>query len=654
MVVYYIKKISERLLDYRYPIKEGDICLLYDGEVIKTVYIDSEIDSDSIWRDYKFIDAKSLKSYQFSTLDSILCAPFGSKHAIGNTGLLTQLIQECKGEWLLDFLNETSAILSGFVDYWDLEILRRLTGDEDVKISYGNEEALSEFTNMKENEDVDDEEEEFEDEEDIEILPKNNDIKWFCLSVLTCLEGHINKRSYQILYDTLRGESRASIASKYYLSQERIRQIVVKTTKQAKEILIEQLRNLEEVKAENSKLNIQINLLKEDIAGLKALLPKEVIISKEDVDEDLSTDLTKLLETPIGDIYLPARAVNILLYMKVNKFADIPQIKSELTLLNMRNSGRKTVHDISHMLKDFYLTFGMSYTEIVNVLKDKDWHSAKKKWIRDSGHTKVINKIKDNENNEKITSTSITHPGTTTNGSQVKVDKRIGYIVKLFPSQQVGEIVNVRVDGRGIKKLVVKTNKGNIMVVDDFPYLYEVLKRNVHFETAANNVKQENTESVIPEDATIKLTKEIIEAARTPNGGFTKSQLAAIGINWPPPLNWIEEKIGTMISPTQLKAFNHIEYVTKPSSTLFQRKDIKTYKDVAFNSDERKKMEAILQAMTNFLSPVTPRVIARTIDQTLWGEEDVIKEYTVDSFLKRLPEVEYVKWGKYILKNRNR
>ena len=39
MVVYYIKKESESLADYRYPIKEGDICMLYDGEVIKTVYI---------------------------------------------------------------------------------------------------------------------------------------------------------------------------------------------------------------------------------------------------------------------------------------------------------------------------------------------------------------------------------------------------------------------------------------------------------------------------------------------------------------------------------------------------------------------------------------------------------------------------------------
>lgn len=59
-----------------------------------------------------------------------------------------------------------------------------------------------------------------------------------------------------------------------------------------------------------------------------------------------------------------------------------------------------------------------------------------------------------------------------------KEDKRIGYIVRLFPSQLKGEIVRVRKDTKGLKKLVVKTTRGDIVEVDDLPYLYEVLKRN--------------------------------------------------------------------------------------------------------------------------------------------------------------------------------
>jgi hypothetical protein len=64
------------------------------------------------------------------------------------------------------------------------------------------------------------------------------------------------------------------------------------------------------------------------------------------------------------------------------------------------------------------------------------------------------------------------------NGVNPKEDTRIGYIVRLFPSQHKGEIIRVRIDTKGTKKLVVKTTKGDIVEVDDLPYLYEVLKRN--------------------------------------------------------------------------------------------------------------------------------------------------------------------------------
>ena len=57
-------------------------------------------------------------------------------------------------------------------------------------------------------------------------------------------------------------------------------------------------------------------------------------------------------------------------------------------------------------------------------------------------------------------------------------DKRIGYSVRLFPSQLKGRIIRVRKDTKGIKKLVVKTTNGDIVEVGDLPYLYEVLKRN--------------------------------------------------------------------------------------------------------------------------------------------------------------------------------
>lgn len=552
MVVYYINKKSESLTDYPYPIKEGDICMLYDGEVIKTIYIDSETDEDSIWRDFKFVDVKSFKSYRFPILDSVLCAPIGNFRAIGDAVLLTQLIQECKGEWLLDFLNETSSILSGYVDYWDIEILRRLTGDDNIKVVFEEEEVLSGLTAMpQKNEELEDDVDRVN-VNDEDYLPENEDIRWFCISALSCIEGEMNNRDYKILNDVLNGVSRKAIASKFGLTQERIRQISVKTTRQAREIIITQRNSLEKFKDENAKLNVQINLLKEEIVQLKKLLPLDVYF-QEKYGDDLNTDIYNLLETPIEDIKLSVRAIKALQVLGAQKFSDIPQ-NSYASVMKVRNSGRKTVSEITWMLDDFEMSLGMTINEIVQVLEKNDWQIAKRMWIKERG-------------------------------------KR-----------------------------------------------YEIIEN-------PPKIVEEN-----PEELKVVLTKDKIEAARTPNGGFTRSQLEAIGVPWPPPKDWYELVVGKLITPKQLEAFNHIEYIVKPTYKTSQ-KNLKTYKDVASNSVEEMKMEAILQAMTHFVQPATPRDIARTINRSTWGDENV-REDTVDSFLKRLPEVEYIQWGKYILKSK--
>ena len=36
------------------------------------------------------------------------------------------------------------------------------------------------------------------------------------------------------------------------------------------------------------------------------------------------------------------------------------------------------------------------------------------------------------------------------------------------------------------------------------------------------------------------MTREEIMAARTPNGGWTRKQLAAWGVEWPPQKGWID------------------------------------------------------------------------------------------------------------------
>lgn len=90
-------------------------------------------------------------------------------------------------------------------------------------------------------------------------------------------------------------------------------------------------------------------------------------------------------------------------------------------------------------------------------------------------------------------------------------------------------------------------------------------KRRKKLEQVQDEIFEEfgKNESKIEQEETIILTKELIIAARTTNGGLTKKQLAAIGVPWPPPKGWQESKIGTMITEEQLKRFQTIEYATK-------------------------------------------------------------------------------------------
>lgn len=698
----------------------------------------------------------------------------------------------------------------------ELDLLLKLIRKYDLPLSpileYAVTEKKEEYTSVPVEEDCDEVYDDYilDEEYEDEILPKDSNARWFFQSALSCLVRQMDKRSYEILEATLKGESRKFIAQKYGLTQERIRQIVVKATKEAKELLIEQRKNLDETKAENARLNVQLNLLNEETLRLKTLLPKDTLLQKMSGEGNFDEELASLFETPLTDIRLSVRASNILQYMEIKKFADIPQIESVRKLWDMRNSGRKTVHEISKLLDDFHLTFGMSFTEMVNKLSTSDWQYAKRKWITgevsnnekkeyerskakdetlsshsfynkeklnfsqkeefkdtiydDEHETDTIaetivpeseavyglessqekspkNKLDNNglpwtreqktyaiyhykkgdsilliANNLRRSEAAITgmlsRIGLLQNRdkdvasfqNEVSVEKIVSY--DAFPDIQVlgiwdayknYELQNIFVSqliAGGHRNSMVSSKLSHfrykIKVTDEHEYYGERLRQCKSFyqcrrilEELFGTWKSEKrfswrkqffvdyllflkkrydkygrfleTNGIAPnktkeETATIKLTRDIIEAARTPNGGFTKSQLAAIGIEWPPDQDWISKKVGAMITPSQLEAFNHIEYVAKKSADSRQEKKAKTYKDVSFNSEERRKMEAILQAMTHFMVPATPCDITRAISRTTWG--GLIKEESVDTLLKRMPEVEYIQWGKYILKSK--
>lgn len=63
----------------------------------------------------------------------------------------------------------------------------------------------------------------------------------------------------------------------------------------------------------------------------------------------------------------------------------------------------------------------------------------------------------------------------------------------------------------------------------------------------------------------ITVNEELLAHAATPSGGYTKTQLAAIGVPWPPPKHWKRAVVGRRISRTAFDALMMVRYL-QPSA----------------------------------------------------------------------------------------
>ncbi len=479
MVVYYINKVSDNLRTYTFPFKEGDICMLHEGDIVKTVYIDSEVENNSIFRDFRYVDTKSLRSYHFPNIDTILCAPYGRSKAKGDKTLVSLLLTDCNGEWLSDFLNDTQAILEGTRDYWDLKVLCRLTREENIDIvfetpieeSFANrmpklvylpetdnfrihseelnlsvgdycfchiangivliqidkesniinnvsdfkliesvnepeimlplgttilydntsvreDKFLSRFDSivqqpvsksilfcalndlpLSEDEDVKDY---LDGKDESDIFSENKHLSSLFLEIIGIFEKKIEQRNYSILQDLVNGVPRSEVAKKNNLTQERIRQLYKKILEEVKFILINEVHENEQLRKDNAQLHAQAQLYIEEIQRLRSVVKDESLRETTNQVVDINSHVAELLNTPVQNLNLSVRAINVLNVLGISTFGEIPKIDAAVTLFNVRNSGRKTVHDIEVFIGKFGLQLGMTYSEIVNTLINVD------------------------------------------------------------------------------------------------------------------------------------------------------------------------------------------------------------------------------------------------------------------------------------------
>ena len=165
--------------------------------------------------------------------------------------------------------------------------------------------------------------------------------------------------------------------------------------------------------------------------------------------------------------------------------------------------------------------------------------------------------------------------------------------------------------------------------------------------------RQKRTHLQIQESQNIELTYELIESARNSNGSFTKSQLAAIGVAWPPPMGWIHKVVGNKITNSQFEQFKPVDGLnTEKESSESSPNTNWGLNSAEYNLDryDLERMQVLLATMSRLNIPATAQDISKYISRSAWGGP--IKVQTVASLLRQMPEVERIGNEYYFIKEK--
>ena len=84
---------------------------------------------------------------------------------------------------------------------------------------------------------------------------------------------------------------------------------------------------------------------------------------KEDMVDEHTLQLRKMLKTPLEDLDLSVRAFNCLKAAKINSLSELVQYEQE-DLMKFRNFGQKSLSEIDSVLQDRGLSFGMDLSKL--------------------------------------------------------------------------------------------------------------------------------------------------------------------------------------------------------------------------------------------------------------------------------------------------
>ena len=200
--------------------------------------------------------------------------------------------------------------------------------------------------------------------ENADTTTRNKYLMQFCYGILSEFQGALDDREKDICNMLLIENRRRRASEEYQITEERVRQIFVKSIKKISHAHDSAMQELEALKKENEELKRRNYLLEKELKNASNL---DNVLSLQELEDSLCYNAKRLLAQPNAELPFSNRTTNILRTANVKYFKDIPQLSLE-EIQKFRNCGRKTITELREFMSKYSLDFGMTYEEIVSCM----------------------------------------------------------------------------------------------------------------------------------------------------------------------------------------------------------------------------------------------------------------------------------------------
>lgn len=260
---------------------------------------------------------------------------------------------------LLKLIRKYDLPLSPILEYAVTE--KKEENSSNIPIEEGNEDPSGAPESIEETEATTINVFDFDIPENADTTTRNKYILQFCYGMLSEYKDALDDRERDICYKLLVENRKKRASEEYRITEERVRQIYVKSIKKISDAHNSALQELKALRLENEELKRRNYLLEKEMKNTSNI---DKVLSIQELESGLCYNAKRLLALPNAELPFSNRTANILRAANVVYFRDIPQLTLE-EVYKFRNCGRKTITELREFMSKYSLDFGMTYEDIV-------------------------------------------------------------------------------------------------------------------------------------------------------------------------------------------------------------------------------------------------------------------------------------------------